>query len=51
MDPSRAWKLPVIPGALVPWARIAMIVKPGLGNCPDCCSVPNLSASYLLLTG
>ena len=43
MHPSRAWKLPVIPGALVAWVRAAMRVKPGLGGtaqiaalCPNC---------------
>lgn len=32
MHPSRAWKLPVILGALVPQLRAAMIVKRGLGG-------------------
>lgn len=34
MDLSRAWKLLVIPRALVPHARVAMRVKPGLGELP-----------------
>lgn len=51
MDPCRAWKLPVIPGVLVPCARAAMRVKPGLGELPTLLSVPNLPTSHLLPTG
>lgn len=50
MHPNRACKLPVMPGALVPWVRAATSIKPGLGGAAQIavlCPTPPLTTSSL----